>query len=47
MYQDTIERGQYSRADLAKLRKISREIKRAKKNPKFVKAIDDFIKATT
>ena len=37
----------YSKADIAKLRKISREIKEAKKSPAFKQAIEDFIKATT
>ncbi len=37
----------YSKADIAKLQKISREIKEAKKRPGFRQAIEDFIKATT
>lgn len=37
----------YSKADIAKLKKISREIKEAKKSSAFRRAIEDFINTTT
>ena len=48
MFQKTVERERpYSKADIAKLKKIGREIKEAKKDPEYRRAIDNFIKATT
>ncbi|MBI4044441.1 MAG: hypothetical protein HY392_01910 [Candidatus Diapherotrites archaeon] len=47
MYTVQKQKSAYSKMDIAKLRKISRDIKEAKKDPAFRKAIDDFIKATT
>ncbi|GEM_PF-2720378 len=42
-----VEKEAYSKKDLGRLRKLGREIKEAKKDPKFVKALKEFIKATT
>ncbi|AJF60482.1 MAG: hypothetical protein QT03_C0001G0996 [archaeon GW2011_AR10] len=48
MFQKTVEREKpYSKTDIAELKKIGREIKEAKKNPEYRRAIDNFIKATT
>lgn len=37
----------YSKADIAELRKIGKEIKESKKDAEYKRAIDDLIKATT
>ena len=42
-----VEKESYSKQDLIKVRRLGREIKEAKKDPKFVKALNEFIKATT
>ena len=48
MFQKTVEREKpYSKTGIAELKKIGREIKEAKKNPEYRRAIDNFIKATT
>ena len=47
MYTVQKEKGVYSKADVAKLRKIGREIKAAKKDAEYRRAIDNFIKAST
>ncbi len=48
MFQKTVEREKpYSKADIAKLRKVGRELKEAKKDPKFRAALRQFIKETT
>ncbi len=43
---ETVER-LYSKADVAKLRKIGKEIKESKKDPKFNAALRQFIRETT
>lgn len=45
MYSKTLERP-YSKADIAKLKKIGKEIKALQKEPGFKEAIKDFIKHT-
>ena len=48
MFQKTVEREKpYSKADIAKLKKIGREIKEAKKDPEYRAALRQFIKETT
>ena len=37
----------YSKADIAKLKKIGKKIKESKKDAEYRHAIDDFIRATT
>lgn len=47
MYKTKVVQKNYSAKDIEELKKISQEIKEAKKRPGFRQAIDDFIKATT
>ena len=47
MYTVQKQKRAYSKADIAELRKIGKEIKESKKDADYKRAIDDLIKATT
>ena len=48
MFQKTVEREKpYSKDDLAKARKLVTDIKKAKKDPEFIKAAKQFYKQHT
>ena len=46
MYQKTVEKP-YTKKQLASIKKLGEEIEEAKKDPNFMKVLDQFIKETT
>ena len=48
MFQKTVEREKpYSKTDVEKIKRLGKQIKEARKDPEFRKAVRQFIKATT
>ena len=47
MYTVQKQKSAYSKEDIAKLRRIGREIKESKKDPDYRRALRQFIKETT